>query len=1135
MGIAKQARGLLLSATFVLSGAAPLLLTQGAHAQATSGAVVGTIADASGAAIPNATVNAVNVDTKVASSTTANASGEYRIDNLLAGRYNISASAPGFSTYTLENFTVQLNNTSTAKLVLPVASAATNVEVSSQAAVAIDTTTIQLQQTFNTKQTQDLPTATIGLGAINLSLLSPGVSLSSGIGAGTGPSVGGQRPRNNNFTIEGIDDNDKGVTGPLITIPNDATGEFTLLTNQFSPEFGHSTGGQFNTTIIGGTNSFHGRAYEYFQNRNLNAIDAADARGAGPGFVNPRYDQNRFGGQIGGPILRDKLFFFSNFEKYQLGQSIATTVCAPTAAGFAAIAGAPGLNATNLGIFTKYTPVAPTQDAPAPNSVACPDDHITVGASNNVNVPVGPFSTSGPTFNNTYNSTSSIDYTKSETDQFRFRYLYSRAAFLDTAATLPVFYTSIPDRYHLFAFSYFHTFSPTLTNEFRLGYNRYSNQTPSGSFAFPHLDSFPNLVYQDLSSLQLGPDGNAPQSAIQNLYQAVDNITWVKGKHTLKFGFDGRKYISPQTFTQRERGDYEYSTLNLYLQDLSPDLLGERSAGNFIYYGDQTAFYGYGNDLWRITPTVTINYGLRYEFTSVPTGERAQALNQAASVPGFISFTAPQPQYKNFAPRLGVAWAPNQDTSIRLGFGMGYDVLYDNLGLLTFPPQYSSTQDVDLANQTPNFLTSGGLPPGNGGLQTFPSVAAQRRATSAYLPVNEQLPYSEQWNLGVQHVFAKNYTAEIRYVGTRGIHLPVQTQLNKQAAVTPSSFLPTFLGAVPDPATLASLPALSSLTPKYLEYVPAYAAAGFGKTGPTDTNTYSNITSYQPYGASNYNGLQAQLQRRFQQGLQFNAAYTYSKTMDNSTADVFSTILTPRRPQNFHNFNADYSRSALDHTHRITFETLWDIPYFKNSDHWLLKNGLGNWEIAPIYTYQSPEFADVQSGVDSNLNGDSAGDRAILNPNGVKGTGSGVTAVVDPARVALCPPNTDPTLPPAPCNADTVGYQAINPNAQYIRAQQGALATAGRNTLPIRPINNWDATATKRVNFTERYAFEFQAQAFNVFNHSQYVPDLISQINSNGFTSNRNGLIPGTSQFNQPQLIFRNNARSMQLVAKFIF
>src|SRR5262249_11634330 len=295
--------------------------------------------------------------------------------------------------------------------------------------------------------------------------------------------------------------------------------------------------------------------------------------------------------------------------------------------------------------------------------------------------------------------------------------------------------------------SEYHNFTPSINNEFRIGYNRFSQfiNVPT-QFQYPGLDQFPNITI-DTFSLNIGPDSNGPQSTVQNLYQAVENLSWNKGNHNFKFGVEGRKSISPQSFTQRQRGDYFYKSLDRFLRDLSPDDFGERSTGNFFYYGDQSAVYSYGNDTWRVTPHLSLNLGLRYEFTSVPVGDRTQALNSAASVPGLIIFKEPQPQYGNFVPRIGFAFSPGSsgNTSIRGGFGMSYDVLYDNLGILSFPPQFSGTQDVDTSVSTPNFLAKGGLPPGTGGLQTFSSVTAQRAATSAFVP-DQKLPYSEQWN-----------------------------------------------------------------------------------------------------------------------------------------------------------------------------------------------------------------------------------------------------------------------------------------------------------------------------------------------------------------------------------------------------
>ena len=697
----------------------------------------------------------------------------------------------------------------------------------------------------------------------------------------------------------------------------------------------------------------------------------------------------------------------------------------------------------------------------------------------------------------------------------RLRYIYQKNDSTDFASNIPSFFTTVPVRNHVVTFSEFHTFTPTLTNEFRLGFNRNTQTFTAGNFSFPGLASYPNLTFDDTLN-QVGPDPNAPQFGIQNVYQATDNISWIKGKHTLKFGIEGRKYISPQGFTQRSRGDYEYANTEEFVLDQSPSSFGQRSTGNNTYYGDQSAIYVYGNDDFRVTKNLTFNLGLRYEFTSVPFGERLQSLNSAASVPGLIDFVSPQPQYKNFAPRIGFAYSPGTsgNTTIRGGFSMAYDVLYDNLGLLAVPPQFGGTCDV---NQSVNgaggciwapgaFLANGGLPAGSGsGLNTFATIADQRAATANFLPAVQKLPYSETWTLGVERVFNKKYTAEVRYVGTRGIHLPVQQQLNVQPKVTSSLFLPTFL-TTPDAATIAGLTTTLAQINAQPRILPAFTAAGFP----------SGITSFQPFGQSIYHGLQTQLTRNYSNGLQLLAAYTWSHLIDNSTADVFSTLLTPRRPQNSQNFAADMSTSALDRRQRLSFEAIYDVPFFKGSSNWMAKNLLGNWKLVPTWQLQSPEFYTPQSGVDSNLNGDSAPDRTIINPNGVPGTGTAVTPLLNGA-------------------GDTVGYVANNPNAQYIQAGKGALATAGRNTLATPRTNNWDMAVVKRFNTSERTNVEFTAQAFNIFNHSQFIPGSVNTVNSIGYTGITGFVRVNSGAFNDPTQAFANNARVMQLVMKFNF
>jgi len=276
-------------------------------AQVISGDLVGTVLDKTGAVVPGARVEATKVDTGVKYDTKANDVGEYRFNNLPVGTYNISGSTANFATTTINGFVIELNKTSTLQITLEVKGAVTSIEVSGTAA-SLDTTTAQLQSTFEAKDIGDSAIASSGgngSGVLNLSLLSAGVATSGGVGVGSGPSVGGQRPRNNDFTIEGVDNNNKSITGPLVMVPNDAVAEFSLLQNQFSPEFGHSSGGQFNTVVKSGTNAFHGLAYVYNENRNYDAFDSLN--GIGGLTSNPRFDNNRFGGQVGGPVLKNKL------------------------------------------------------------------------------------------------------------------------------------------------------------------------------------------------------------------------------------------------------------------------------------------------------------------------------------------------------------------------------------------------------------------------------------------------------------------------------------------------------------------------------------------------------------------------------------------------------------------------------------------------------------------------------------------------------------------------------------------------------------------------------------------------------------------------------------------------------------
>src|ERR1022692_4717067 len=336
-------------------------------AQAVSGDLAGTIYDASGAAVPNATVAAKNDGTGVESTTKSTATGEYHLGNLLPGTYTVTVTAAGFTKAQVRSVAIDLNKNTTTNIKLEVGSNVETVEVSA-AAAAIDTTTASVQSSFETRNMTDLPIASGGSGVINLSLLNAGVGSSGAVGLGAGPSVGGQRPRNNSFTIEGIDNNSGSVTGPLVGVPNDAVAEFSVQQNQISPEFGHSSGGQFNQVVKSGTNQFHGAAYDYLFNRNLDAADNLNFVDGLP--LHPRFDDNRFGGTFGGPIKKNKLFFFVNYEYNPIGGVASSgSACAPTSAGYATLAGIPGISQTNLSTLKQYLGTAGAAAAPS----ACGD------------------------------------------------------------------------------------------------------------------------------------------------------------------------------------------------------------------------------------------------------------------------------------------------------------------------------------------------------------------------------------------------------------------------------------------------------------------------------------------------------------------------------------------------------------------------------------------------------------------------------------------------------------------------------------------------------------------------------------------------------------------------------------------
>jgi hypothetical protein len=356
----------------------------------------------------------------------------------------------------------------------------------------------------------------------------------------------------------------------------------------------------------------------------------------------------------------------------------------------------------------------------------------------------------------------------------------------------------------------------------------------------------------------------------------------------------------------------------------------------------------------------------------------------------------------------------------------------------------------------------------------------------------------------VQQVLANDYNLEVRYLGTRGIHLPMQIQLNRGAGVpSAGAGLPVFLSRPSTDKLEALTTTLDSLQP-----VNTLAQYGFVRT----------VTSYMPHGNSIYHGLATQLSRRYANGMQFLVAHTWSHNIDDSTAVVASTLLTPRRPQDFFDLRSERANSMLDHRHRLTASGLYEVKTPGVCRTNWCSGALGGWSVAGTWLAESGTWATVRSNADSNLNGDPLADRTVINPAGDARRSSTVTPLLNAA-------------------GKIVGYVAKDPTARYIQAERGVFPNAGRNTLSLPGIMNIDLAVSKRVRLGERRQLKFRAEAYNALNHAQFAPGFTSSVDPRPRVTGASNalLITGNEVFNRPELAFESNSRKVQLVLRTDF
>ena len=1118
-------RGLLYSA--LILGLA-LVFSMPTAAQRITGTLRGQVLDPSGAAVPDAQVTATNQETGVSVKVTTTSAGTYSFPSLIPGTYKVEVEAKGFKNFLKTEVGVIANQDNVADARMDLGVATEVVEVSG-GSVAIQTTSADLNNTYDSRA-MELPNGagTLNGSPLNLAVLAPNVVAQPGGVTGIGGSVGGTRPRDNNFTVDGVDDNNLGVTGNNSTVIPDAVAEFNLTTNQFSAEYGHSAGGQFSLVTKTGTNNWHGSGEWYNQNRNYNSLDnltkGAILNGSLPG--QPAFDNNRFGGTVGGPIIKNKLFVFGAYEyTYLHGQGTPTAFTGPTAAGMATLQ-ANAADSAVKALLANF-PVALANDAGSvtihTGGVASPTTAV---------VPIGNITIFSPNFQREHDGQVNADYTMGR-HQLGARFLFNQENFiLPVNSTQAQFNQAEPIHNRKIALNDVWTINSKLVNDLRVQYSFFSLSTLNPCTTCPT-----DITINDLlGGVTVGPGDNTFQK--QNSYQLADSFSWSQGKHSFKFGGQYNHFIYPQFFLPRSNGDNQYVSANAFVNDVLPDNPGRtlRNAGTGSFLGTQSAFYVFAQDDFKFSPRLTVNLGVRYEYWTNPVGSSTQILNAISNAPGVVTFGDPKTDKNNIAPRIGFAYDPrgNGKTAIRGGFGIAYDVKFQNFASITLPPQLQSELDPNSACtltpqpswcSTPNnqgFLLGGGLP------QAYippADQAAARALTTSYID-DTVMPKILTWSLGVQHEVAKNTTVEVRYLGTRGLELPVQFRRNRISAfdggLTP---LPTFFKQSDVPTSWNASTPTDAPFKSFQSNV--YRPLGFK----------ANITSDPPFGSSIYHAGSISLTQRARYGLTFNANYTYAHTIDNSTNEFFTSLLNPRRAQDTNRINEDRGNSDLDVRHKFALSLTYQVPNVK-SDNRFVKTLVNGFQIGSTYLAQTGQPVTLQSGgIDSNRNGDSAGDRASLNASGTLSTGSDVFAVCELAGGAVGLSSTG-VAGGGTCPGAAIGYTPVNYSAKYIITGFGARSNLARNSFIGPGFGIFNLSAGKKFHFTEGTYLLAKVDVFNILNHPNYAlsnGNVFSTAGVTTATTTPGYVIPSDPNFLDARTLFSGGFRSMTLGLKLVF
>jgi len=1057
-------------------------------AQGATATILGTVTDASGAAVPDTNVQVKNTATGASQTSTSDAQGRFRVPDLGVGEYEVQASKMGFQTSVHKGITLAVGSQNVVDFSLQVGQQQQTVTVEGEVS-AVETTNAAIGVYTSEQQMRELPLN--GRNFEQLIQLAPGVasvtwSTNPLQGRGAQYSVSGGRPEGQAILLDDenlqsyFNNGMSSVTGSSLGV--EAIGEFQTLTNAYGAQFGGS-GAVINAVTKSGTNAFHGSAFDFIRN---SAVDDRNyfAASSSP----PAYRRNQFGGSLGGPIKKDKAFFFVDYEGIRsLFEENKVATVPNCTAGFST--GTCAITATN-----------PTSAQAIANTLLIyPTPTSLIGGG------LGLAPTSGSQINHEDYTLGRFDYIFSEKDSMFVRYYADNDFFLEPyggssvaigGGALPYWHEQDGGLSQYAVLEERHIFSPTVVNVARISFSRptkNSNETTSvtvngthplqffGATPVPATGGLEDGFVNDIGIQPGGLGGAAAEIFFlnQNTYSFGDDILWTRGAHSFRFGASVDRQQSNTWNAIGEDAQWTFTSFASFLAGSATSVTGvpPSPANNANRDYRETLFTPYIQDDWKVTPRLTVNLGVRYEFYTNPT-EAFNNLNAITNIYTSTGFSHIPAAFKenisltDIDPRVGIAYDPFADhkTSIRAGFGMFHNPITG----LDYQTGYGGT---------PPWQTQAEIP------ATYPFANVSQTTPTASFGWNydqdTSTPYAIQYNLNIQRELFKDTVLTVGYVGSKGIHLYTGREYNP-----------------PIPTVINGVSYYSSCSGIYGDTV---CPAGTRITAnPRINPNFGDLVELQPISTSNYNSLQVILNRRFSANFQAQLSYTYSKCIDDGAFGVGSFIgagQTPSSIMNPYNQAIDRGVCSFDLTNVLRVNGLYALPFHGNR----LVEG---WQISGIISSYSGYPFTVSDGFDQF---ESVGGvpRPNYSPNNP-------ATVINGKSYPAC--NNDPII----------GTLAMyyNPNC-YSLEPVGTLGNNGRDTLRGPGFFDMDVALLKDTRITERFRVQFRAEFFNVLNHENFALPTASAFSSTGTISASAGVISGSNQ--------NANPRQIQFALKFTF